>query len=211
MTIGIYDYPGENLLEKYGTFDTSLYLVPEGKLAGKANGNTRGGQKYFSPITILTPGSFQFAVNTSEESSGVTPMNSPLVLDNIYNITEENAFIPQNMLTLSYMNITSDQLNPTAFFYFNIEIQLFDQINSTWYPDCNVSISADSEIFSYDQSETIEGLAVQGVANFTVYLKKPGLTIITATTDTGLTAEISLTVLKEKQKIEITPYIVKII
>lgn len=184
------------MLNTYGNFKVELYLIPDGNLTSNVIGNTVKGSKYFSPVTILSPGSYQIAIDITEQS-GLHPLNNPYIVNETFEITEQNAFIPKNLLMLSYLEISLNVSEPTVFFAFDIKVDLFDQINSTWFPPTLIQITSNNDIFG----ETAK-YSENGEVTFTVYFKNNGEQKLIVQAESGLNREIKVNILRERLQIE---------
>lgn len=192
----VYNSFGENVLDTYGSFDVEIFTIPEGNLTSNAIGTTVKGNKYFSPVTILTPGNYQIAVAITEKS-GMHPKENPFVVNETFEITEENCFIPKNLLILSYIEATLSIAEPTVFFAFEIKVQLFDQINSTWLTPTLVSISSDEDLFG-----EVSQYSDNGELTFVIFFKNNGKHKLIIQAESGLLSEIEVKVLRERLQIE---------
>jgi hypothetical protein len=159
------------------------------------------GFKEFSPVTILTPGDYQFGV-AIHEKSGLTPKEDPLIYNETFQITAENAFIPKSMLHLSYLEVEINSSVLTVFFPFQVKIKLFDQVNTTWEPNCLVNLTSDDELFGEVSKE-----AVSGEVEFEIYFIKKGDIKLTIITETGYEHEVQLSL--KRQKLQIEPILKK--
>ena len=187
---------GENLLDAHGKFNVELFLIPEGKVTSNSKGLAIKGVKVFNAVTILAPGEFRIGVNISE-ASGLSPEENPVVSNETWVITEKNAFIPESMLQLSYMEVKVGSDPITVFFPFNLTVKLFDQVNSTWLRTCQVNLTSDDEIFG----ETSQ-ISDNGELEFTIYFTEKGKTKLTIISETGLQHEIQIQVHRQRLQVE---------
>lgn len=159
------------------------------------------GTKVFNAVTILSPGDYQIGVNITE-ASGLSPKDNPFVSNESWVITKDNAFIPKSMLQLSYMEVHVGSDPITVFFPFNLTVKLFDQVNSTWLPDCLVNLTSDEEI-----SGETSLVAENGEVQFTIYFTDKGKIKLTILTETGLQHEIQIQV--RRQRLQVEPIVKK--
>ena len=192
----MYDSFGENILDTYGSFEVEIFTSPEANLTSNAIGTTVKGSKYFSPVTILTPGDFQIAVGITEKS-GLHPQENPYTINETFEITEDNCFIPKNLLILSYIEASVNASVLTVFFSFEVNVKLFDQINSTWHTPTLVTISSEEDIFG-----EVSQYSDNGEVTFVIYFKNNGKHKLIIQAETGLQSEIEVNLVRERLQIE---------
>ena len=193
----------KNLLPDHGTFIVELKLDPEGEIFGNIAGNVVSGLCDLQNLSILSPGSFQFVSIVEETSLDLTPINSPLLSDEIYNITSENSNIPEYLRIPTYMILSMANDTLTAFFDFEVIIMVLDQKQHLWLNETDVRIYSTKDMFGITKSRTN-----QGIARLKIYCKEIGPISIIGMTSEGLFNSTTHEILKETQLIQVTSHLV---
>lgn len=147
-------------------------MTTKDRLYGTTQLLSTNGWGNFTNIVVTAPGTFKFIAKVEEKSSGLT-----FEVDSTeeYTITEAQANVPSDIDKLDTLEIKVLNSTITAYFNFDVEVLLKDQIGRLWEDDCDISLTANTSIYG-----TTLVKAQGGSAYFSVYTANWGPIKITA-------------------------------
>ena len=171
-----------------------------GILLGQNSGYTINGILSLTNLVIGSQGNYSFVSTTNETS--IFPLTLVQV-NETYEITEEILHIPENLQMPTFLNISTDTIDPAIYSDVLITIIITDQLGDPYLNICEVNITGSSHLYG-----STHDLINNSQAILRVYSKTPGNLTVNVSACNNLSASLNLTAYRLAHIVNVSPYIV---